>query len=166
MHIYHRTNICIFEFIIYIIDSQDCKYIYVMRSLYYKRLVDPRYDKNVYKYCHYGKIWIYLCFLSLFMVKVDTISFAQSYPLVHSYRPRILADSSRISWMKDNLTVTGDYQNTYNAFVYAYNSWWINDPQLYLLGVDSTLWTWDWDSPWANNEAIYTVFLYKLTENQ
>jgi hypothetical protein len=87
------------------------------------------------------------------------------YPTIHNNRPRIYADSARISWLQNNIALPGDCQNTYNDFLYAYNNWWINDPQLYLLGSDSTLWTWDWSSQWASPEAYYTVFIYKLTDD-
>jgi Secretion system C-terminal sorting domain/Heparinase II/III-like protein len=87
------------------------------------------------------------------------------YPEIHSSRPRIYADSVRLDWLHNNITIPGDCQNTYNDFMYAYNNWWINDPQLYLLGSDSTLWTWDWSSQWAGQEAFYTVFIYKMTND-
>ncbi len=87
------------------------------------------------------------------------------YPAINNGRPRIYADSSRIAWLQNNIAIPGDCQSTYNGFLYAYNNWWINDPQLYLLGSDSTLWTWDWSSQWSGAEAYYTVFIYKLTND-
>lgn len=91
-------------------------------------------------------------------------AFAQ-YPNIHSNRPRIYADSARFAWMQSNLAVAGDFQTSYNEFEYRYNNWWINDPQLYLLGSDSTQWTWDWGSQYSQNEAIFTIFMYKLNED-
>jgi len=87
------------------------------------------------------------------------------YPVIHSSRPRIYADSARIAWLHNNIAIPGDCMNTYNDFIYAYNNWWINDPQLFLSGSDSTLWTWDWSSVYAGPEAFYTVFIYKITND-
>lgn len=92
-------------------------------------------------------------------------SSAAQYPEIHSSRPRVYADSARLAWLKENVTQAGECQDTYNSFLFAYNNWWINDPQLYLLGSDSTLWTWNWSSQWAGSEAFYTAFIYKLTDD-
>ncbi len=100
--------------------------------------------------------------LFVFLILPSVFVLAQ-YPLIHTERPRIYADSSRISWLHDHITVPGECRDTYTNFLYAYNNWWINDPQLYLLGSDSTQWTWDWSSQWAGSEAFYTVFIYKIT---
>jgi len=100
-----------------------------------------------------------------FILFLSGLASYSQYPIINGNRPRIYADSARISWLRDNITVPGDCRNTYNDFLYAYNNWWINDPQLYLLGSDSTQYTWDWSSQWAGSEAFYTVFLYKLTND-
>lgn len=91
-------------------------------------------------------------------------AFAQ-YPTIHNYRPRIYADTARINWLHDNILIAGDCQNTYNQFINAYNANWINDPQLYLLGNDSTQWTWDWNSQWAGWEGFFAVTIYKITND-
>jgi hypothetical protein len=104
-------------------------------------------------------------FLCLFFIAEIYCSNAQIYPVIHTNRPRIYADSSRLAWLKYNITIPGDCQNTYNSLVNSYNSNWITDPQLYLAGADSTLWTWDWSSGWSGDEAFLTVFLYKLTND-
>jgi len=90
---------------------------------------------------------------------------AQNYPAIHSDRPRIFADSSRIAWLQAHINVAGECKDTYDGFLDNYNNNWINDPQLYLLGSDSTQWTWDWSSQWAKDEAIFTVVLYRLTQD-
>ena len=74
----------------------------------------------------------------------------------------MLADTARIAWMQANRTLPGEFGDTYDLFEYRYNNWWINDPQLYLLGSDSTLWTWNWSSVYATDEAEYTVVLWRL----
>gem|GEM_PF-485626 len=101
----------------------------------------------------------------LFFAIFQSSLYGQTYPLVHDYRPRIMADSARIAWLKSNIGIPGDCQTTYNNFLYAYNNWWINDPQLYLVGSDSTTWTWDWSSQWAGSQAIFTVVLSKITDD-
>ena len=93
-----------------------------------------------------------------------TFVFAQ-YPVINTGRPRIWVDSARFASLKHLITVPGEAQNTYNELVYAYNNWWITDPQLYLVGSDSTLWTWDWSSPYAANQSLITVFLFKVTND-
>ena len=103
--------------------------------------------------------------LCIFLITEISFSNAQTYPVIHSNRPRIYADSSRISWLQYNITIPGDCQSTYYTLVSAYNSNWITDPQLYLVGSDSTLWTWDWSSGWSGDETFLTVFLYKITND-
>jgi len=93
-----------------------------------------------------------------------TSVFAQ-YPTVNSGRPRIWIDSARFSTLQNQIAVPGEAQDTYNNILYAYGNWWINDPQLYLEGSDSTLWTWDWSSVWAGYEAQLTVFFFKMTKD-
>lgn len=86
---------------------------------------------------------------------------AQSYPDIHPNRPRIWADSSRFCWLQNNIQ-SGDCGATYSDFKYRYDNYWVTDPQLYLAGNDSTLWTWNWNSVYARDEALYTAFLFKL----
>lgn len=74
----------------------------------------------------------------------------------------MLADSTRIAWMQAQHQLPGDFGDTYDEFLYRYTNWWINDPQLYLLGEDSTQWTWDWSSQWATSEAEYSVVLWRV----
>jgi hypothetical protein len=90
---------------------------------------------------------------------------AQPYPVIHSYRPRIYVDSTRFNWLRTNILVPGDCQTSYNEFNYRYINWWINDPQLYLTGSDSTLWTWNWNSQYAKDEAVFAIFMYKLNQD-
>ena len=102
--------------------------------------------------------------LTYILLTSITSLFAQ-YPTINNTRPRIYVDSTRFAWLQNNVTIPGDCKDTYNDVIYAYDNWWITDPQLYLLGSDSTLWTWDWSSQWAVDEAVYTAFLYKVSEN-
>jgi hypothetical protein len=76
-----------------------------------------------------------------------------------------MLENERFSYLKQKIETEGDCKNTYNDILFAYNNWWINDPQLYLLGSDSTKWTWDWSSKWAANELMLTVLFYKLNDN-
>ncbi len=102
--------------------------------------------------------------LSLILLTYITFAYAQ-YPVINTNRPRIYADSTRIAWLQANIIVAGDCQNTFNNITTAYNGWWINDPQLYLLGSDSTLWTWDWNSQWADDQAQLSLLIFKLAND-
>lgn len=102
-------------------------------------------------------------FMFLFLL-FPFFSGAQSYPGIHFSRPRIYLDSARFAWLNANRS-SGDCGVTYTAFVNAVNNNWYNDPQLYLLGNDSTLWTWDFNSGWATDEALFTASLYKITDD-
>jgi len=97
----------------------------------------------------------------LFFFLIPILGQAQSFPAIHQTRPRIWADSVRFSWLHANIT-SGDCGATYTDFKYRYDNYWITDPQLYLNGNDSTFWTWDWNSTYARDEALYTAFLFKL----
>jgi hypothetical protein len=101
-----------------------------------------------------------------FLIFNFSFSLAQTYPTIHSSRPRIYADSARFTWLQVNKALPGDCQTTYNEFNYRYNNWWINDPQLYLLGNDTTAWTWNWTSTYARDEGIFVIFMYRLNPDQ
>ncbi|MCF6170019.1 MAG: heparinase II/III family protein [Bacteroidales bacterium] len=94
---------------------------------------------------------------------ISIISVFAQYPAVNSGRPRIWIDSARFDTLQSQIAVPGEAQDTYDEVLYAYENWWITDPQLYLEGSDSTLWTWDWSSPYAANESKLTVFFFKMT---
>jgi hypothetical protein len=98
---------------------------------------------------------------TLFLFIISIFCRAQSYPAIHLNRPRIWADSTRFSWLQNNIN-SGDCGATYSDFIYRYDNYWITDPQLYLTGSDSTVWTWNWSSVYARDEALYTAFLFKL----
>ena len=89
---------------------------------------------------------------------------AQQYPLITNARPRIYLDSTRFAWLQANYT-TGECGSTFTSFVNVMNNNWYNDPQLYLLGNDSSLWTWNFASTWAAPEAYYTVFIFKVNQD-
>ncbi|MEI7801510.1 MAG: heparinase II/III family protein [Bacteroidota bacterium] len=95
---------------------------------------------------------------------ISNISISQPYPSIHSSRPRIYIDSSRFAWLQTNIS-SGDCQATYNSFHNAVYSNWYNDPQLYLLGTDSTLWTWDFSSQWAAMQGQFVPSLFKITND-
>jgi len=99
--------------------------------------------------------------LPLFLLMMNAMAWAQ--PTINTARPRVYADAARLSELQLCIAVPGDCQTTWNNFLTAYNGWWINDPQLYLLGSDSTQWTWDWGSQWAKDEAVFTLFIYRMT---
>ncbi|NUQ26159.1 MAG: T9SS type A sorting domain-containing protein [Saprospiraceae bacterium] len=102
-----------------------------------------------------------LCFAWIML----SVTANAQYPAININRPRIYADSARLTWLQQNITLPGDCQNTFNATLYAYNNWWVNDPQLYVLGTDSTLWTWDWNSQWADDQVQLSLLIYKLTND-
>ncbi len=93
---------------------------------------------------------------------ITHFSYSQSYPSIHQSRPRIYIDSTRFAWLQTNIS-SGDCQATYNSFHNAVYSNWYNDPQLYLLGNDSTLWTWDFSSQWAAMQGQFVPSLFKIT---
>ena len=93
-----------------------------------------------------------------------TSLFAQ-YPSINSSRPRIWMETTRFNSLKNLISIPGEAKDTYNEVDYAYKNWWITDPQLYLAGTDSTLWTWDWSSQYAANQSLLTVFFYKMTND-
>lgn len=97
----------------------------------------------------------------LFYILYSTQSFAQ-YPTVNTERPRIWMEESRLEELQELISIPGEAQDTYEEVLYAYNNWWITDPELYLAGSDSTLWTWDWSSPYAATESLLTVFFFKM----
>ncbi len=103
-----------------------------------------------------------LCFILI----NSLISVFAQYPTVNNDRPRIWVDSSRFALLQDLISVPGEAQDTYNEIVYAYDNWWITDPQLYLVGSDSTIWTWDWTSSYADTQSLLTVFLFKMTNDE
>ncbi len=104
-------------------------------------------------------IFTFLLFCSsLFGIKAA----AQTYPDIHSSRPRIYIDSARFAWLSSNLS-SGDCGTTYTQFINAVNNNWYNDPQLYLLGTDSSVWTWDFNSRWAPYQGKFVPAIYKLT---
>ena len=106
------------------------------------------------------KMRIFIIINALLFACLSSV-FAQ-YPTVNNTRPRIWVDSARFSFLQEQIGQAGEAQDTYNEVRYAYENYWINDPQLYLEGSDSTLWTWDWSSPYAANEALLTVFFFKM----
>ena len=87
---------------------------------------------------------------------------AQTYPLIHNTRPRIYIDSARFAFIKNNIG-TGDCGTTFNNFKTAVFNNWYNDPQLYMLGSDSTLWTWDFTSRWAQDQGQFVSALFKIS---
>lgn len=88
------------------------------------------------------------------------------YPVVYDKHPKIYLDSSRVADLSQCILIPGDCQETFTTFLYRYNNWWINDPELYLLGNDSTQWTWTWGSVYAKDEALFTAFLYLITGDE
>ncbi len=102
-----------------------------------------------------SRLFFLLCFLPFCPLP------AQQYPAIHSSRPRVFASAGRLDWIAQNRT-QGECGATYNDFLNRYNNNWINDPELYMTGSDTSLWTWTWASPWAQWQAVFTVFLWKV----
>jgi hypothetical protein len=101
-----------------------------------------------------------------FLIIIGNVTlYSQPYPEIRQGRPRIYIDSSRWEWLRANKTTEGDYKTSYETFEYRYNNWWINDPELYLEGDDSTLWTWNWGSQYARNEAMFAIFMCQLNRD-
>ena len=87
---------------------------------------------------------------------------AQTYPPIKTARPRIYIDSTRFAWLRNNIS-SGECGETFNRYRNAVYNAWYNDPPLYLLGADSTQWTWTFSNNYSHDEAIYAATLYKLT---
>lgn len=104
--------------------------------------------------------------LTVLLVLFICNAYSQTYPIINSERPRIYLDVERIDWIRDNINVNGAFKNTYLDFKYRYAHYWINDPELYLEGSDSSLWNWNWNSQYAKDEAIFTTFIFKIEQNQ
>jgi len=102
--------------------------------------------------------------LALIILMSMASLFAQ-YPTIHNTRPRIWVESTRFTELQALISVPGEAKQTYDDVLYAYENGWITDPQLYLVGSDSTLWTWDWSSQYAVNQSLLTVFFYKMTDD-
>jgi hypothetical protein len=101
----------------------------------------------------------------LWLVLVCAISVHAQYPSIHAHRPRIYADSVRLSWLCTAIRQPGDCRKTFEDMRYAYENWWINDPQLYVVGSDSTKWHWDWSSSWAAPQTFLSVLIATLTDD-
>ena len=101
----------------------------------------------------------------LFILLTSMIFVFAQYPTINNSRPRIWIDSARFAELQSLITIPGEAQDTYNEVEYAYDNWWITDPQLYLVGSDSTMWTWDWSSPYAANESLLTLFFFKMSND-
>ncbi len=102
---------------------------------------------------------LFIVFVSLFGQ-----SFSQIYPDIHYSRPRIYVDSSRFAYLQSNMS-TGACGTAYTTFNNAVFSNWYNDPQLYMLGTDSSVWTWDFTSHWAQWQGLFVPFLYKINND-
>ncbi len=103
--------------------------------------------------------------LLTFILLTSLTSLFAQYPSINSSRPRVWFDSARFASLQNLISIPGEAQDTYNEVLYAYENWWITDPQLYMVGSDSTLWTWDWSSPYAAYQSLLTVFFFKVTED-
>lgn len=87
---------------------------------------------------------------------------AHVYPDIHFNRPRIYIDSARFAYLHNNIS-SGNCGATFTSFNNAVLNNWYNDPRLYLLGADSTLWTWDFSSQWAQAQGQFVSALYKIS---
>ncbi len=92
------------------------------------------------------------------------VNYAQ-YPNINEERPRVWIESDRFIELQEKITNPGEAQDTYNDVLYAYENWWITDPDLYMVGSDSSLWTWDWSSQYAATQSLLTIFFFKITED-
>ncbi|HOJ04598.1 MAG TPA: heparinase II/III family protein [Bacteroidota bacterium] len=90
---------------------------------------------------------------------------AAQYPVINAGRPRIVADAARLTALRQRIAQPGEARNTFLDINHAYRNWWINDPQLYVLGEDSTQWHWDWSSQWAGWQTVLSVTIATLTED-
>jgi hypothetical protein len=78
----------------------------------------------------------------IFFILTSLTSVFAQYPAVNTSRPRIWLDSARFALLKNQIAIPGEARDIYYEVLYAYENWWITDPELYMIGSDSTLWTW------------------------
>lgn len=100
--------------------------------------------------------------LTVFILSGFYSNYAQTYPVIHNTRPRIYIDSARFAFIKSNIGA-GECGTSYNSFKNAVFNNWYNDPQLYMLGTDSSRWTWDFTSKWAQAQGQFVAALFKIT---
>ncbi|MCX6270804.1 MAG: heparinase II/III family protein [Bacteroidetes bacterium] len=108
----------------------------------------------------YKKAWVTASLLFFTILSVRS----QSYPAINETRPRIWTNQARLDWLTQH-TNQGDCGTTYNDFLYRYNNYWITDPELYMVGTDTTLWTWTWSSQYAQWQSVFTVFLWRINQD-
>lgn len=103
-------------------------------------------------------------FLFLFIWGNSLFSQESLYPEVKNSRPRIYIDSSRFAYLSANRS-TGKVGEAYTSFIGAVYNNWYNDPELYLLGNDSSKWTWTFSSKWAAMQGKMVPAIYMITKD-
>jgi hypothetical protein len=61
---------------------------------------------------------------------IFVLSAYAQYPVINQGRSRIYADSARLAWLQNVITITGACQAIYYSFTYVCNNWWINKDSL------------------------------------
>lgn len=84
------------------------------------------------------------------------------YPKIKDTRPRMLADISRLEWLKANKETNLECRSTYSDIKEAYYGWWVNDSVLFVDGTDSSKWRWDWSNFYASQQVMLSLIIYKL----
>lgn len=94
----------------------------------------------------------------------------QIYPVINESRPRIIVPQQRFNWLDSNINLP-QVAPIYTEFRYRYDNWWLPTPDFYLVGEDSTQWTYkiryftESESGYAQDmlyNAVFSAFLWKF----
>jgi len=110
-----------------------------------------------------------ILFVFVFLIGVSNL-YSQTYPVINDSRPRIIVSAQRFNWLDSNIN-SAQVSPVYNEFRYRYDNWWIPTPDFYLVGEDSTQWTYkiryfsESESGFAQDmlyNAVFSAFLWKI----
>jgi hypothetical protein len=99
--------------------------------------------------------------LLLLLLAIAFNVLCQSVPTINAERPRLEISKERFDWLKAN-TSGGDSGETYNRLRSSYDSNWLTNSKVYMVGSDSTQWNYEWGSSTANQMSSLTSFFLQL----
>ncbi|MCI0472466.1 MAG: heparinase II/III-family protein, partial [Ignavibacteria bacterium] len=99
--------------------------------------------------------------------------FSQQYPSVNQNHPRLYVSQQRFNFLDSSRTIP-PVSTYYNQFTSNYFGWWYNTLNFYLVGSDSTQWTYLFRYFNSNESAyrddvlytgLFTAFIYKINHD-